>query len=76
MYRNWRAWVLLLLLVGPILAYIGFGTVWLWQRGWLLVVGSLWVFSGILFAYLAARWTKSHRQLLPPIDWDAPHGRG
>jgi len=71
-YRNWRAWVLVLLLVGPILAYIGFGSLWLYQRGWLVWVGSLWVLSGIVFGYLAARWTKSQRQLLPPIDWDAP----
>ena len=72
MLRNWRAWVLLTLLVGPVLAYIGFGTLWLYQRGWLLVVGSLWVASGVVFSLLAARWTKSQRPVLPPIDWDAP----
>lgn len=71
--RNWRSWTLLILLVGPILAYIGFGTLWLWNRGWLTVAGPLWIASGILFGYLAARWTKSQRPLLPPIDWNAPN---
>lgn len=72
MLRNWRAWVLLVLLVGPILAYMGFGMLWLYARGWLVVAGALWVASGMVFAYLAARWTGSRRELLPPIDWDAP----
>ena len=74
MHRNWRSWVLVLLLVGPILAYIAFGTIWLWEqgRGWLLAAGLVWFASGVLFAWLASRWTKSQTQLLPPIDWDAP----
>ncbi|AGA25398.1 putative GTPase [Singulisphaera acidiphila DSM 18658] len=71
--KNWRAWVLLLLLVGPFLAYIGFGTIWLYERKWLWTAGSLWVASGIGFAVLAARWTKATTPLLPPLDWDAPH---
>jgi predicted GTPase len=70
--KSWRAWVLLVLLVGPILAYIGFGALWLMERHWLLIAGALWIASGIVFAILAARWTKSTRELLPPIDWDAP----
>ncbi len=72
MYRNWRGWVLLTLLVGPVLVYLGFGALWLLDRGWLLLAGTLWIAAGILFAFLAARWTKSQRELLPPIDWDAP----
>jgi hypothetical protein len=64
--------VLLVLLVGPILAYIGFGALWLMERGWLLIAGSIWIVSGIVFAILAARWTRSARPLLPPLDWDAP----
>ena len=47
--RNWRSWVLLVLLVGPVLAYMGFGAVWLYQRGWLLIAGALWFGSGIVF---------------------------
>jgi hypothetical protein len=78
--RNWRAWVLLALFVGPILIYMGFGAIWLAQRpaplgirgGWLYVATFGWFLSGILFAYLASRWTKSHRELLPPIDWNVP----
>jgi hypothetical protein len=64
--------VLLVLLVGPILAYIGFGALWLMERGWLLIAGAIWIASGIVFAVLAARWTRSARPLLPPLDWDAP----
>jgi predicted GTPase len=72
MIKNWRAWVLLVLLVGPILAYIGFGALWLMERGWLLVAGVAWVASGIAFAMLASRWTRLQQPILPPLDWDAP----
>ena len=72
MLRNWRAWVLLILLVGPILAYIGFGALWLQERGWLLIAGVIWIASGIVFAALAARWTRTTQPVLPPLDWDAP----
>jgi uncharacterized protein len=71
--RNWRSWVLLVLLVGPFVAYISFGALWLAQRRWLLYATSIWILSGIAFAILAARWTRSRRPLLPPLDWDAPH---
>jgi hypothetical protein len=71
--KNWRAWVLLVLLVGPVLAYIGFGTLWLLERRWLLIAGTLWIISGLVFAVLASRWTRARRPILPPIDWDAPH---
>jgi predicted GTPase len=70
--RNWRAWVLIVLLVGPILVYMGFGALWLYQHGWLLTAGTAWVISGLVFAALAARWTRSQQPVLPPIDWDAP----
>lgn len=72
MLKNWRALVLVVLLVAPVLAYIGLGALWLMERGWLLVAGSLWVAAGMLFAFLASRWTKSTHPLLPPLDWDAP----
>jgi uncharacterized protein len=73
MIKNWRAWVLLILLVGPVLAYIGFGMLWLMERRWLLIAGSLWVASGIVFSVLASRWTQSSGTIMPPLDWDAPH---
>jgi hypothetical protein len=69
---NWRSWVLLVLLVGPILAYMGFGAMWLGERGWLLAAAGLWIAAGIVFAILAERWTKARRPLLPPLDWEAP----
>lgn len=72
MLRNWRSWLLLALLLGPILAYMGFGALWLWEHGWILPAGAAWILSGIVFSVLASRWTKSSRELLPPIDWDAP----
>ncbi len=72
MLRDWRWWVLLILLVGPFLAYIGFGALWLNEHGWLLYAGLIWVATGIVATILAARWTKSSAQILPPIDWDAP----
>src|SRR4051794_27588579 len=57
--KSWQAWVLLVLLVGPVLAYLGFGALWLAGRGWLLYAGLIWVAMGIVFAILASRWTKS-----------------
>src|SRR5438045_1138172 len=73
MLRNWRGWVLAILFFGPFLAYIGFGTLWLIQRGWAFYAYTLWVAAGMAFAFLAKRWTRPKRELLPPLDWDAPH---
>jgi uncharacterized protein len=70
--RDWRWWVLLILLAGPFAAYLGFGALWLRDHGWLLYAGLIWVATGILATILAARWTKSSTTILPPIDWDAP----
>jgi hypothetical protein len=72
--KQWRAWVLALLLAGPVLIYAALGMRWLWDRGWLVltVASLLWLFSGVLFAILAARWTKTVRPVMPPLDWDAP----
>lgn len=69
---EWRTGVLLLLLVGPVLAYIGFGTLWLWDKGWLFAAVIAWIVAGGLFSILAARWTTSVRTVLPPLDWEAP----
>jgi hypothetical protein len=71
-FKNWRALVLLTLLVGPVLAYIAFGALWLYAHGWLLIAGALWIASGIVFAILGARWTRAERPVFPPIDWDSP----
>ena len=72
--KQWRYWILFLLLVGPILLYMGLGMLWLWERGWLVlgISTTLWVTAGILFSILAARWTKSSHPVLPPLDWESP----
>jgi predicted GTPase len=72
MIANWRAWVLVVLLVGPVLAYMGVGALWLREHGWLLYATLLWMAAGIAFALLAARWTRARQPTLPPLDWDAP----
>jgi hypothetical protein len=73
--------VLAALFFGPILAYVGFGALWLaertggplgWRREWLFYGTTAWVIAGIGFSVLANRWTKDRRVLLPPIDWAAP----
>ena len=63
---------LVLLLVGPVLVYMGLGMLWLWERGWVIlsVATTLWVIAGIVFSILAARWTKSP----PPDDASARLG--
>jgi hypothetical protein len=72
--KEWRSWVLVSLLVVPMLAYVGFGMIWLWERGWMIwtVATSLWVAAGVVFSLLAARWTKTTHPILPPLDWDSP----
>jgi hypothetical protein len=67
--------VLVLLLVGPVLAYVGLGMLWLWERGWVActVAAVLWLLCGGIFSILAARWTKTTRPILPPLDWESPH---
>ncbi|MGC8640289.1 MAG: GTPase [Isosphaeraceae bacterium] len=62
----------MLLLVGPVLAYIGFGSIWLWERGWLLIAAILWILAGTVFSILAARWTGNVHPIMPPLDWDSP----
>jgi hypothetical protein len=72
--KQWRYWLLVFLLVGPILAYMGLGMLWLWEHGWLVlgIATTLWVVAGILFSILAARWTRSQHPVLPPLDWESP----
>ncbi len=72
--RQWRTIVLAVLLVGPPLVYLGMGMWWLWQRGWVActVAAILWVVAGVAFSVLAARWTKTERPIMPPLDWDSP----
>jgi hypothetical protein len=72
--KQWRSWVLVLLLAGPVLIYAALGMRWLWDRGWivLMVASLLWLCCGVLFAILAARWTKTARPVMPPLDWNAP----
>jgi uncharacterized protein len=73
--RQWRSWVLVALLAGPVLAYVGLGMLWLWERGWVVctIAAVVWVVAGVAFSVLASRWTKTSRSLMPPLDWDSPH---
>jgi predicted GTPase len=63
-----------MLLVGPVLAYVGLGMLWLWERGWIActVAAVIWLAAGGAFSVLASRWTKTTRSLIPPLDWDSP----
>ncbi len=72
--RQWRVWVLALLLIGPVLAYVALGTIWLWQHGWLWLTTAalIWIAAGTVFSILAARWTKNVHPILPPLDWESP----
>ena len=74
MLKNWRSWVLLALFFGPFLAYMGMGLLWLKEQGWAWVsaAGLISVAAGVAFTLLMNRWTKSKREFLPPIDWEAP----
>ena len=74
MIRNWRSWILLTLFFGPFLAYMGLGLLWLKEQGWIWVsaAGVTSIATGVAFTLLMNRWTKSKREFLPPIDWDAP----
>jgi hypothetical protein len=55
-------------------AYVGLGTIWLWEHGWVVlsIATTLWVIAGIAFSVLAARWTRSTHPMMPPLDWESP----
>lgn len=72
MAKNWRAALLLLLLAGPIVVYVGLGALWLREHGWLIHGSLIWIGIGVLFGLLAERWTREKRPVLPPIDWELP----
>lgn len=74
MIRSPKFWVLVVLLVGPIAAYVFFGALWLAQKRWLLYGFTVWTIAGLLFSYLSVRWTKgkARNAVLPPIDWESP----
>ena len=74
MLKSWKTWVLIALLLGPYAVYICLGFLWLLQHGWIwaTVAGLVGFGAGVLFYVLAAKWTKNERELLPPIDWNAP----
>ena len=66
--------MLTVLFVGPIAVYVCLGVLWLKERGWwtLILASSAWAATGVVFAALGARWTKSKEAFMPPIDWDEP----
>jgi predicted GTPase len=78
MLRLWKACVLAVLLVAPIVAFVVLGFLWLQERtgpfginpAW--YASSLWIAAGVVFAILARRWTRAQRNQLLPLDWDTP----
>jgi hypothetical protein len=70
--KQWRTWVLALLLAGPVLAYVCFGTIWLWEHSWLWIATLLWIGAGAAFSILASRWTRNVHPIMPPLDWSSP----
>ncbi len=74
MLKSWKTWVLVTLLIGPYAVYVGLGFLWLFQKGWIpaTLAGLAGLVAGAVFYYLAAKWTKTERPILPPINWDAP----
>ncbi len=72
MVRSWRVWVLLVLFVGPMAAYIGLGALWLKDHGWGFYGFAIWAALGTVAYFLAVRWTRDREAVLPPIDWDSP----
>ena len=72
--KNWRSWILLALFVGPYLAFMGLGFLWLKERGWIWVcsAGLISIAMGVIFTLLMSRWSKSPKAFLPPIDWSVP----
>lgn len=74
MAKIWRYSVLALLFAGPFLVYLGFGFLWLLERGWIwpTVAGIVWIASGVAFTLLASRWTRRKGAFLPYLDEEAP----
>ena len=72
MLRNWRFWVLAILLAGPpsVLVFLGFR--WLNERDWGLYGAMIWLVAGTIFGSLSVVWTKTGNPILPPIDWQNP----
>src|SRR5262245_955001 len=70
--KQWRAWVLALLLAGPVLAYVAFGAIWLWEHSWLWIATLAWIIAGVAFSILAARWPRRVHPIMPPLDWNSP----
>src|SRR5438045_956434 len=69
---KWRLVVLALLLLAPVLALLGFGSWFLWERKWWFY--AWWPLAGCLSlaSLLAWRWQRKRRLL--SIDYDSlPH---
>jgi hypothetical protein len=64
--------VLSLLFFGPFAVFVGFGWLWVSDRGWALPAFLIWSLCGVLFGLLSALWTRPRRPILTPLDWSAP----
>lgn len=70
---DWRMVVLTALFLGPFAIFVGLGWAWVAERGWALPAFLLWSLAGVFFGILSARWTRTRRPILTPLDWSAPH---
>jgi predicted GTPase len=68
---RWRILVVVGLIGMPVLAWMGFGWYFLWERGWSYRVWWPLFLCMALGYYLAWRW-QHKRQLLRPPDFEAP----
>ena len=72
MLRNWRFWVLAVLLAGPPSVFIFLGFRWMTDRGYGYYGAFAWLIASMIFGALAVAWTKDRNPILPPIDWQNP----
>lgn len=59
-------------MLGPFAVFVGFGWLWLVERGWGWWGFLAWMGIGLVFGLLSVRWTRAAQPVLTPIDWTAP----
>jgi hypothetical protein len=69
---SWRGILLAFLYLLPPIVYFCLGSLWLYEKGYLLVGIAGWLIFTILFSFLTSRWLKLSDKVLPPLDWEKP----